>query len=59
MAAVPSTDHDQEIREPLFRELNASEVKEGHLETTEIESLCINCEQNVSNVVLVDFRRLI
>ena len=31
---------------PLFRELTAEDV--GDLETTEIESLCMNCHEDVS-----------
>ena len=33
---------------PLFRDLRGDEVNIGNLEATEIESLCMNCHQNVS-----------
>ena len=33
---------------PLFRDLAADEVSVGDLEASEIESLCMNCHENVS-----------
>ena len=33
---------------PTFRELNADEVNAGSIEATEVESLFMECEKNVS-----------
>ena len=40
-----------EVKKPLFRDLNASENLDD-LETSEIESLCMNCGENVSSLLL-------
>ena len=46
---VPAT--SDTLTQPLFRNIDASNVEE--LETSELESLCLECGQNVSIVVIV------
>ena len=33
---------------PIFRDLNADEVNAGSIETTEVDSLCMECRKDVS-----------
>ena len=33
---------------PIFRDLNADEVNAGSIETTEVDSLCMECGKDVS-----------
>lgn len=40
---------DNAVPKPLFRDLDAEDVDP---ETSEIESLCLNCGENVSTVFL-------
>ena len=42
---VPAT--SDTLTQPLFRNIDASNVEE--LETSELESLCLECGQNVSH----------
>ena len=46
---VPAT--SDTLTQPLFRNIDASNVEE--LETSELESLCLECGQNVSIVFIV------
>lgn len=41
---------DNVVPKPLFRDLNAEDLDP---ETSEIESLCLNCEKNVSTILKI------
>ena len=43
---MAGTEQSNELKKPMFQELNAP-LDLNELETSEIESLCMNCHENV------------
>lgn len=51
---MATMNEDSNSNKPLFRDLDASEA-DGELETSEIESLCMNCENKVRVCILYTY----